>query len=72
MKGLEKKLETREGTAVIFNQLRKSMLNLTNSVINNDIVEYDINGVFGALTDRMKAISIILQNKEDAKLAKRK
>tara|TARA_R110000851_G_scaffold325797_1_gene493964 strand:+ start:446 stop:664 length:219 start_codon:yes stop_codon:yes gene_type:complete len=72
MKGLEKKLETKQGTVAVFKQLRSSIVNLTDSVMNDDMMEYDINGVFGALTDRMKAISIILQKKEDDKLAKRK
>ena len=72
MKGLENNMKNKQGKIAVFKQLRSSIIELTDAVINEDMQEYDINCAFGALSSRIKAVSNVLQKQENDKVAKRK
>lgn len=67
MEGLRKQLDTKEGKIHIFKQLRQSIIDLTDGVMNEDMQEYDLNCAFGGLASRMREVSRILQNQKDEK-----
>ena len=68
MKGLEGNMQTKQGRVVVFKQLRRSIIDLTDGVMNEDMQEYDLNAVFGGLSSRMNEISRILQEQQDLKV----